>query len=61
MEKPDKDLKLENDKLSEAAVPDEAMEQVSGGSGFEEFRRYGRKEDKDSAILRVTRVRERDR
>lgn len=29
MDKLDKDMKLEEDKLSEAAVPDEAMEQVA--------------------------------
>lgn len=51
MKKSEKDLKLENDKLSEEAVPDEEMEQVAGGSSFEEFRRYSRKEDKVSAVI----------
>jgi len=56
MDKLDKDIKLEEEKLSEAAVPDEAMNQVAGGSSLVEFRRYARKEDKDAMVVRKTKA-----
>ena len=56
MDKLDKDIKLEEEKLSEAAVPDEAMNQVTGGSSLVDFRRYGRKEEKDAMVVRKTKA-----
>ena len=35
MDKLDKDMKLEKDNLSEATVPDEALDQVAGGSTYD--------------------------
>ena len=55
MDNLDKDMKLDEDKLSEAAVPDEKLDQVAGGT-YEEFRRYGRKEDKDAKVVRKTKA-----
>ena len=52
MDKLDKDMKLEKDNLSEATVPDEALDQVAGGSTYEEFRCYATKEDKNPEAVR---------
>ncbi len=52
MDKLDKNMKIEKDNLSEATVPDEALDQVAGGSTYEEFRRYATKEDKSPEAVR---------
>ena len=50
MEKLDKDLIPQNDIPSETVVADETLEDVAGG-GFEEFRRYSRKKDKEAMVV----------
>ena len=52
MDKLDKDMKLEKDNLSEATVPDEALDQVAGGYTYEKFRSYATKEDKSPEAVR---------
>ena len=52
MDKLDKDMKIEKDNLTEATVPDETLDQVAGGSTYEEFRRYATKEDNNPEAVR---------